>query len=105
MVSSNRRIFLLQVTAAGTALAAARAGAQGTMPKVDEKDPQAVALGYVSDTTKANLTKYPKHTKDQHCGACQLFQGKPGEAYAMCPIFAGRLVSANGWCSSFIKKA
>ena len=43
MSNSNRRTFLLQVAAAGSALAAAQAQAQAA--KVDEKDPQAVGLG------------------------------------------------------------
>jgi hypothetical protein len=101
----SRRIFLMQVAATTGTLATLQAQAQTPAPKVDEKDPQAVALGYVSDTTKANQTKYPKHTKDQACGACQLFQGKATDATGLCPIFAGRQVSSHGWCSSFIKKA
>jgi hypothetical protein len=97
---------LLQVAASGAALAAAASvQAQTAAPKLSEKDPQALALGYVTDNTKADKAKYPKRTPDQHCGVCALFQGKPGEAYAACPIFAGRLVSANGWCSSWVKKA
>jgi hypothetical protein len=104
MAQPNRRNFLMQIAASTGTLAAARAQAQSTAPKVDEKDPQAAALGYVLDTTKANQTKYPKHTKDQMCGACALFQGKPTDAYALCPIFAGRQVSSHGWCSSFVKK-
>ena len=105
MVHPHRRLFLLQVAATAGALTAAGAQAQSaSAPKLDEKDPQAAALGYVQDTTKANQTKYPKHTKDQMCGGCQLFQGKAADAWAMCPIFAGRQVSGHGWCSSFVKK-
>ena len=103
--SNSRRIFLMQMAATGPALAlASRAQAQAAAPKVDEKDPQAMALGYVADTTKANQAKFPKHANDQHCGGCQLFQGKPADAFAMCPIFAGRQVAGKGWCSSYIKK-
>jgi hypothetical protein len=73
--------------------------------KLDEKDPQAVALGYVSDTAKADSKKYPQHAATQKCGVCALYQGKAGEATGACPIFAGRLVSSGGWCSSWVKKA
>lgn len=103
MSRTTRRVFLLSLAAAGPVLAAAPAA---TGPaKLDEKDPQAVALGYVADTTKADGKKFANHRNDQKCGGCQLFQGKAGEAQGPCPIFAGRLVSANGWCSSWIKKA
>ncbi len=102
MTFSNRRKFIMQVSAAGSVFAASAAMAQA---KVDEKDPQAAALGYVSDTTKADLKKYPKHTPDQKCGTCQLYTGKPAEPAGPCPLFGGKLVSSNGWCSAYVKKA
>ncbi|MDE2081268.1 MAG: high-potential iron-sulfur protein [Burkholderiales bacterium] len=104
MSTSNRRTFLFHVAAAGTALAAAsQARAQPAM--VNEKDPQAIALGYVTDTTHADAKKYPKHSKDQHCGNCALFGGKPTDASGPCPLFAGKLVHNTGWCSAWAKKA
>ncbi len=103
MSSSNRRTFLLQVAAAGTALTAIQAKAQGAT--VGEKDPQAVALGYVTDSAHADAKKYPKHSNDQHCANCALYQGKPGDATGPCPLFAGKQVHATGWCSAWAKKA
>jgi len=103
MSNSNRRTFLLQVAAAGSALAAAQAQAQAA--KVDEKDPQAVGLGYVHDTTKADAKKFPKHANDQKCSNCALFQGKAGDAWGGCPLFGTKQVAANGWCSAWAKKA
>jgi High potential iron-sulfur protein len=102
MSQSNRRTFMLQVAAAGAALAASQAQAQA---KVDEKDPQAVALGYVADTNKADQKKFPKHSKDQKCTNCALFQGKPTDATGGCPLFAGKVVAGPGWCSAWAKKA
>ena len=102
MSQSNRRTFMLQVAAAGTALAAAQVQAQGA--KVDEKDPQAVGLGYVADTTKADAKKYPKHANDQKCANCALFQGKATDTAGGCPLFAGKQVMASGWCSAWAKK-
>jgi hypothetical protein len=102
MTSTNRRVFLMQVAAGGAVLAAAsRAQAQA---KVDEKAPQAVALGYVADTTKADTKKFPKHSNDQKCSGCALFQGKAGDAWGGCPLFGTSQVSANGWCSAYAKK-
>ncbi len=103
MSHHTRRVFLLQVVAAAPLLSAVAVRAQGA--KLDEKDPQAVALGYVADTTKADAKKYPKHTKDQKCSNCQLYQGKPADAAGGCPLFAGKQVAANGWCASWVKKA
>jgi hypothetical protein len=102
MSHSTRRTFLMQVAVAGTALAASQAQAQA---KVDEKDPQAAALGYVADTTKADTKKFPKHTKDQKCTNCALFQGKATDATGGCPLFAGKVVAGPGWCSAWAKKA
>jgi hypothetical protein len=104
MDSTNRRTFFIQLAGVGSALAAAGAASAATAGLVDEKDPQAAAMGYVADTTKADGKKYPKHTADQKCAGCQLFAGKAGEASGPCPIFAGKPVAANGWCSSWMKK-
>ena len=103
MSNTNRRIFLMQLAAGSTALAAAQAQAQAA--KVDEKDPQAVALGYVHDTTKADAKKFPKHANDQKCSNCALFQGKPADAAGGCPLFGVQQVAAAGWCSAWAKKA
>jgi hypothetical protein len=102
--SSSRRVFMMQVVAGGTALAALGAHAQAPA-KLDEKDTQAVALGFVSDTTKADEKKYPKHAKDQVCSSCQLYTGKPADASGPCSLFAGKLVPGNAWCSAWVKKA
>ena len=102
MSQSTRRTFLMQVAVAGTALAASQAQAQA---KLDEKDPQAVALGYVADTTKADQKKFPKHTKDQKCNNCALYQGKASDAAGGCPLFGTKQGAGAGWCSAWAKKA
>ena len=60
--------------------------------KVDPKDPQAAALGYVTDATKADKAKFPKYAAGQACGSCQLFQGKAGDP-VVAEIMARRLLS------------
>ncbi len=105
MKETTRRVFMLQVAAAGgTALVAGTAAAQ-TAPMVNEKDPQAVALGYAADTTKVDAKKFPKHAATQMCSNCQLFVGKPTDAAGGCGIFPGKGVAAKGWCSAWVKKA
>ena len=87
--------------AAGTSLLATSARAQA---KLDEKDPQAVALGYVADATKTDTKKFPKYAAGQVCTNCALYQGKASDALGGCPLFAGKQVAGKGWCSAWAKK-
>ena len=103
MTCINRRRFL-GTTFILTSLAATRASA-ADLPPLDEALPQAVALGYKRDTNTVDGKKFPKHAASQHCGNCQLFQGKAGDAAGPCPLFAGKSVQSTGWCSAWTKKA
>jgi High potential iron-sulfur protein len=100
----SRRKFMFQVAAGGLVLNTA-ALAQTAGPKLEESDPQAVALGYKQDTTKVDAKKYPNHALSQTCASCQLYQGKPKEALGPCPLFGAKQVTAGGWCSAWAKKA
>ena len=100
-MSMQRRVFLMTVAATGAALTTA-AQAQAM---VDEKDPQAAALGYAADTKKVDAKKFPKHAATQNCANCALFQGKAADKAGGCPLFAGKQVAAAGWCSAWAKKA
>ena len=100
-MSNTRRTFLMTLAASGAALSSA-AQAQA---KVDEKDPQAAALGYVADATKADTKKFPKYAAGQHCSNCALYQGKAADEMGGCPLFAGKQVAGKGWCSAWAKKA
>ncbi len=102
--NNSRRVFMLAVVAGGTALAASRVAAQGAA-KLEETDPQAVALGYKADASKVDAAKYPQHQATQMCNGCNFFQGKPSDAMAPCTLFAGKQVSGKGWCSAWAKKA
>lgn len=75
------------------------------LPMVDEKDAQAVALGYVEDATKADTARFKNHVAGNVCSNCALYQGKTGDAAGPCPLFAGKSVTAKGWCTSWVKKA
>ena len=99
---TSRRRFIQIVPVAGAALLAAR-GAQAQL--VGEKDPQAVALGYVADPKRVDVKKYPKFAASQNCGNCALFQGKASDKAGGCPLFAGKQVATAGWCSAWAKKA
>ena len=100
---TNRRVFILQSVVGTSALATGMAMAGA--PLVSESDANAKSLGYVSDSSKADQAKYPKHTKDQSCSTCALYQGKAGAASGACPLYAGKEVVPKGWCSAWAKKA
>jgi hypothetical protein len=96
-----RRVFLMTLAASGAVLAS-RAQAQAL---VDEKDAQAAALGYVAETKRVDVKKFPKFVAGQNCINCALYQGKPADKAGGCPLFAGKQVAGAGWCSAWAKKA
>ena len=100
---TNRRVFILQSVIGTSALASGVVMAAA--PLVAETDANAKSLGYVAQSAKADQAKFPKHTKDQTCGNCALYQGKAGAASGGCPLYPGKEVVATGWCSAYAKKA
>ena len=84
--------------------AAEAAAPAAAAPAVDEKDPQAVALGYAAEASKTDTKKFPKYTTGQNCANCALYQGKAGDAAGGCPLFGAKQVAAKGWCSAWAKK-
>ena len=99
-MNDTRRTFLMTLAASSAAFSSA-AQAQA---KLDEKDAQALALGYVAEATKADTKKFPKYAAGQNCVSCALYHGKATDAAGLCPLFAGRQVAGKGWCSAWAKK-
>jgi hypothetical protein len=93
----TRRKFIQIVPVAGAALLAGREVLAQAKPAdaLDPKSPQASGLKYVEKTTNAA----------QKCTNCQLYQGKATDAWGGCPLFAGKKVASEGWCSAWVKKA
>jgi len=89
--------------------------AAGAAKLVDPKDPQAKAVNYVHVNTEVKdkaLTadrSGVKH-KDQKCKNCVFYNGAEvtvdGKKAASCqmPFASGKVVAAEGWCSSWAKK-
>ncbi len=100
---TNRRVFMMQTLSVAGVATFASTAAQAAM--VDEKDPQAVGLGYKADATKVDKAKQPKYAAGQLCSNCSLYQGKATDAAGGCPLFAGKQVAGKGWCSAYNKKA
>jgi hypothetical protein len=108
---NTRRRFLSQIAIAMTApyVVASRVLAQApaTAPavKIEETDPLAVALGYKEDGSKVDVQTYPMYQKENRCSGCALYTGKAGEATGPCSAMGSKLVTAEGWCAVFAKKA
>jgi len=101
---TQRRTFLLQLVPATLAVGASlRANAQAA--KVEESDPAAKGVGYVHDASKVDAAKYKTYVKGSVCSGCQLYQGKPTDAWGACPIVGMKQVNAKGWCTAWVKKA
>jgi hypothetical protein len=99
MTQLTRRELLLATLVSGTALAAA------PLPKVNEKDSMAAALGYVSDAKHIDKNASPTYQAGATCSNCSWYQGKAGDpAGGPCSFFPGKSVDANGWCRMWNKK-
>src|SRR5271168_1073482 len=98
----NRRSLVKGLAAAAAAAAVLRGvkARAADLPHLNVKDPQAMALGYVENATEVDAKKYPAYVKGSRCDNCLLLQGSSG-AYRPCNLFAGKLVSAAGWCSGW----
>ncbi len=73
--------------------------ADNHLPKLSEDDQQAQGLSYVHDASKSD-----KAPEGQNCANCQLYTGGDAE-WGPCSIFAGKAVSAKGWCITWVQKA
>jgi High potential iron-sulfur protein len=102
---TSRRQFVIQFSTVSAALSTANFTSAQAAPMVAEADPQAKALGYFANATKTDKAKYPKYALGQACSSCVLYQGKPEDKAAGCPLFAGKQVSGKAWCSAWAKKA
>ncbi len=101
---TSRRQFIVHLSVGSTSFAVAQT-ALAQAPMVLETDANAKALGYFGDASKTDKVKYPKYAKEQMCSNCALYQGKVADTAAACPLFAGKQVAGEGWCSAWAKKA
>jgi hypothetical protein len=97
------RRALLQTGAAMVPLAisgCAATASSGTL-RLRAKDPVARSLLYVENTSKVpdDHPLAATHTPEQRCANCIHLRGDAGEPWRPCPVFPGRLVNEDGWCS------
>ena len=100
---NKRRNFI--IGAASTLLSSYSLAKKPALNVVQDSDPSAVALGYVSDVKKIDAKKFPQYAAGQNCANCTLFEGTAKDANAPCLAFGGNAVSSKGWCSAWVKKA
>lgn len=99
---NKRRSFIIS---AASSLVSGYAIAQNPVQNlVQDSDPSAIALGYVSDVKKVDTNRFPQYALGQNCSVCTLFQGSTKDTNAPCLAFGGKAVSAKGWCSAWVKK-
>jgi hypothetical protein len=69
--------------------------------RLDEQDPAAVALAYVSNAATVDAKKHPEFVQGSTCENCLQLQGTAGNNYRPCSLFPGKLVSVSGWCKGW----
>lgn len=100
----TRRALVKNIVIAAAAAAAVlprRTSSAAETPRLEVKDPKAVALGYVENAEKVDAKKYPSYVKGSNCENCLLLQGSSGPNYRPCNLFPGKVVSVHGWCSGW----
>ena len=101
--ANPRRVFFLKLLAAPALLGAAAKPAAAA-DKLNPTDPYARSMGYRLNTEEVDQAKYPRHALDQHCQACQLWNGGDKD-FGNCSFFDGAITPKNGWCKNFkVKK-
>lgn len=79
--------------------------AANDLPKLSEDNTMAKALNYKHDAAAINADKFPGRgaAGNEYCHNCALYTAT-NEAWGVCPLFAGKLVAGEGWCSSYARK-
>jgi hypothetical protein len=77
------------------ALVSLRLAQAAEMPRLDLQDPTAKSLLYTHQSADANKL----------CSGCQFYTGAADAEWGACMIFQQKLVSADGVCNSWFKRA
>ncbi|MCB1756289.1 MAG: high-potential iron-sulfur protein [Gammaproteobacteria bacterium] len=107
--NNNRRRLLFTAAATAAAVPFMKAlvsnPAYAEMVQLEESDPTAQALKYHHDAAAApRADKAGTAAAEQFCSNCMFIQGEAAD-WQPCALFPGKTVNANGWCSSWTKKA
>ncbi len=100
MNNFSRRRFLLNALAlTGSMLLLPVQKLQAQVVRLDPKDPMASRLGYTPNAATIDTKKYSSYQSGRQCSNCAQFKDN-----GTCSLFAGKQVSAGGWCMSWAKK-
>jgi len=105
LLSRRDALKNIALVAGALAVPASRIAGAADLPHVAATDPTAVALAYHEDAKSVDVKKFPTYKPDQKCATCLQLQGKAGDPWRPCNLFPGKLVSENGWCKVWVKKA
>jgi hypothetical protein len=105
--SISRRDALKMAVVLGAAglAGSARPAAAAEPPHLDQKDPNAMALGYHEDASQVDAKQFQTYRPAQKCDNCLQLQGQDAQPWRPCNLFPGQLVSANGWCRVWVPKS
>lgn len=116
MVTAIGAIALLPIAARSEGRRGGGSAAAAGPKLVDPKDSQAISVNYAEQHSAVNKSLQTVRSgvafKDQKCKGCAFYVGDKettisGKKAAPCqlPFAAGKAVIAEGWCSSWAKKA
>lgn len=101
MIKKSSRRRFLQLTAGGIIGLTLgnkfiiNSASAAELPHLDEKDPQAIALKYIDNST----------VKGQNCKNCILIRNNNSDSdWQPCAIFPGKTVNVHGWCTAYAPK-
>jgi len=95
----ERRRFMIHVLAASAAVACG-ANRAIAADRLDPADPYARSLDFRLRTEEVDPAKYPKHTAEQRCQTCRLWDGGDKDS-GSCSYFDGAITPKTAWCRSY----
>ena len=104
MISERRRFLKHGLLIAGTMVVTAGFRTALAMQELQESDPEAVAIGYYSKTSRVDRNKYPNYEQGQRCANCAL-SGFSSGMRKPCKLVPGKFVNGGGWCSKWVAKS
>lgn len=98
---TRRNVLQAAVLLAPAAVVGCSSTAELATPELRSTDPVARSLLYYPNTldVPAASPLAARHQPEQKCAGCINVRGVAGDPLRPCPIFPGKLVNANGWCS------
>lgn len=98
----NRRTFVRIGTAATAATLTFNVRGEEALQPLPTDNPQAVALNYAEDVTTSPPSGYPEGSGN-NCANCMHYKALD-DTWGSCALFPTFKVTAEGWCSAWVKQ-